>query len=176
MHTTTTTTSRIPQPIKLKAVRKLTLKLNQLNIAAFTQTNMGGGGSPVEKAYTLKNYRKRESNTTGLEPSTPLTYLLKIGTTGTRYGLEPYLNKPRLCSNCQHWGHLPSKYTHKTKSKQCGGEHKGKSNRQTPKYTNCSDRRLPQSPDCTATINKKNIIEFMNSKLINHRQPKMKLT
>jgi hypothetical protein len=95
-----------PQLDKFKAVLKLTGKLSQLTNQDITDT-LKEGGNKIASNYQIGNNKK--SKTIRVEAANPIPTLIKLGKTGTRYSMEPFITKHRFCSNCKQWGHFKSK-------------------------------------------------------------------
>ncbi|KAL3866694.1 hypothetical protein ACJMK2_043975 [Sinanodonta woodiana] len=109
--------------------------------AKLTQ-KLAEGGNKINTVYQIGNKTHKISV---IESDTPLKPLIQIGTTGTRYWLEQYKNKPRFCSNCKHWGHYSSKCRNQAHCNYCG-EKQGRVQKTKTKMRTMSRTTLAQIP------------------------------
>ncbi|KAL3854051.1 hypothetical protein ACJMK2_013333 [Sinanodonta woodiana] len=119
-------------------------------------------GTNITNNYPLKTKAHTNKILIILESSKPLTSPIKIGKNGPSHKLEPYITKPRFCSNCKHWGHYTSKCKHKRRCNKCGGHHTGQCRRNTYKCVNCKGPHPPAAMQCPAAIRENDIIRIMN--------------
>ena len=168
---TTATVKQHPQPSVYKAVLKLTGRLMPLEPQDISQ-KLQESGHRIIRNYQIGSYYNRHQKTIVLESDKPLSTPIKLGTRGPSIPLEQYKNKPRFCANCKHWGHYKSKCKYQSRCNNCGGSHRGKCRRNTPKCAQCLGNHLPTSPQCPATIREQNIIKSMNELNITYYQAK----
>ena len=130
-------------------------------------------GHRIKRNYQIGNMYNRTRKNIVLETDTPLSTPIKLGTRGPSIHLKPYINKPRFCTNCQHWGHYKTKCKFQSRCYKCGGTHRNECKRQTLKCIHCFGTHSPSSPQCPATIREKNITDIMNSKNLSYSQAKI---
>ncbi|KAL3852909.1 hypothetical protein ACJMK2_016515 [Sinanodonta woodiana] len=127
------------------------------------------GGDKISKVYQIGKKGNKTHKISVVLSDAPLKPLMQIGTSGTRYSLEQYKNKPRLCSNCKHWGHYSTKCRRQTQCNNCGGKHKGVCKRLKPECAQCHGPHRPKSPTCPATIREYKIITEMELRQIDYK-------
>ncbi|KAL3871258.1 hypothetical protein ACJMK2_039265 [Sinanodonta woodiana] len=131
-------------------------------------------GHKINRNYPIGNtYNKKHLNIV-LETDTPLSTPIQLGKRGPSIKLNPYINKPRFCTNCKYWGHYRSKCKFQSRCNKCGGTHRDECRRKTHKCIHCFGNHTPISPQCPATIRENNIINIMNNENLSYYQAKIK--